>query len=172
MSKLTILGVKVGPCEHKYTTLPVTRMASGAQLELPLHVYNGAKPGPVLALTSTSHGDEIHCIEIIRQAIEAVDLNNLSGTLLFVPSMNPIAMEWGTRNTPIDMYNMNRSFPGNERGWITEQMCHALMPLCDVSDYMIDWHCGLYALALNYIYVKGVEGKLGEDLLKLSTILV
>ncbi len=170
MAEVTIRGVKVGTCERKYATLPVTTMSSGAPLKLPLHILNGANPGPRLLLLSTSHGDEIPSIEIIRQVLDTVDLQKLFGTIVAIPCMNPIGLEWLTRNTPVDMYNMNRTFPGNSHGWVTEQMAAAISPICDEVDYMIDWHSGMYNVAINYVLLKRVPGELGEKVKELSFI--
>ncbi len=67
---------------------------------------------------------------------------------------NPLAFEWDWRNTPQDCYNMNRTYPGNSRGWVTEQMASVVSPLCDYADALIDWHGGGYGDAIHYVLSK------------------
>ena len=49
---------------------------------------------------------------------------------------------------------MNRTYPGNAKGWFTEQLAATISPLCDDADYLIDWHGGEYGLAINYVLLK------------------
>lgn len=154
MAEVTILGHKVGSCTHEYFTLPVCYMANGSKMEIPVHVINGAKPGPKLMLTALSHGDAPSGQEHIRRVIEEVDMDQLSGTIIAVPCQNPVAFEWNRRNTPLDSYNMNRTYPGNPNGWFTEKLAATISPLCDEADYLIDWHGGECGMAINYVLLK------------------
>ena len=135
MAEVVIQGHKVGSYTRDYFTLPVSYMANGSKMEIPVHVVNGARPGPKLML-------------------ETVDMDKLSGTIIAVPCQNPVAFEWNRRNTPLDSYNMNRTFPGNAKGWFTEQLAATISPLCDDADYLIDWHGGEYGMAINYVLLK------------------
>ena len=171
MSEVTIQGHKVAGGTRAYFTLPVSYMANGSMMEIPVHVVNGVKPGPKLMLTALSHGDAPTGLEVIRQVLESVDIDQLSGTIIAVPCQNPVAFEWNRRNTPLDSYNMNRTYPGNPKGWFTEQLAATISPLCDDADYLIDWHGGEFGMALNYVLLKlkgggflGERGPKGEGL--------
>ncbi len=157
-----ILGVKVNRCEHKRIDLPVSYLASGLKLTIPLHVYNGRADGPTLMLTSLGHGDAISGFEIIRQTVEQLDLDKLAGTLLVMPCLNPIAFEWDSRNTPIDMNNMNRAHPGKADGWFTDMLASVVTPICDYADALLDWHGGSYGTAINYVLTSRAAGELGK----------
>lgn len=154
MGSVTIKGYEAKAGEHVFYRMPVSKLASGLELELPLHILNGKEEGPVLMLTALSHGDATTGFEVIRQVMEQVDLDQLKGTIVAVPLQNPLAFEWDWRNTPQDCYNMNRTYPGNPRGWITEQMSSVISPLCDYADALIDWHGGGYGDAINYVLSK------------------
>lgn len=162
MGAIEILGIKANPSQHVYGTIPVTTLASGAPVSVPVHILNGAQEGPRLLLTAASHGDASTGLECIRQTLEQVDLNELSGTIIAVPCQNPVAFEWDSRNTPIDHYNMNRTYPGNPYGWFTEQMAAAVSPLCKEADCLIDWHGGGYGCAINYVLISRQDGELGD----------
>lgn len=162
MSEVTINGYTAKSGEHAFYRMPVSRLASGLELALPLHILNGVNPGPTLMLTAVSHGDATTGFECIRQVMEQVDLNELRGTIIAVPMQNPIAFEWDWRNTPLDCYNMNRTYPGNPRGWVTEQMAAVVSPLCDYADALIDWHGGGYGDAINYVLSKQGSADVGS----------
>lgn len=168
MSNVTIAGFEVKPKERIYREIPVTTLASGAEISIPLHILNGSKEGPVLFLNAVSHGDATTGFECIRRTLERIDLNRLSGTVVAVPCANPIAFEWGMRNTPIDKNNMNRSFPGNPKGWFTEQCAAAVASICKDADCLIDWHGGGYGRASNYVLIKRIESELGEKVRELA----
>jgi predicted deacylase len=170
MNDVKIGGVSAKAGERVYATLPVTTMAGGLSLEIPLHIVNGAKPGPKILLLSSSHGDEIASIELIRLILAELNPTKLAGTVVAIPAMNPVAVEWQSRNTPIDMCNMNRSFPGNPKGWLTEQMAAAISPLCHEVDYMIDWHSGMYNVGINYVLVQADDSPLGRKVRELSFV--
>lgn len=154
MSEVTVCGFTVKPGERFRGLLPVTTLASGLELSIPVHILNGKKPGPRLMLTALSHGDATTGFEVIRRVLNHVDVEALSGTIIAIPCQNPIAFEWGTRGTPTDMYNMNRSYPGTPKGWFTEQLTAAIVPVCKDADALIDWHGGGYGCAINYVLLK------------------
>lgn len=170
MSEISVLGIHAGSGQRVYGTLPVTTMANGMKLELPVHIVNGVKPGPKILLTGLSHGDATTGLEVIRQVLEQVDMDELCGTIIAVPCQNPVAFEWDSRNTPIDSYNMNRTYPGNTKGWFTEQMAAAISPLCEHADCLIDWHGGGYGCAINYMLLKLGVGGVTDEVTKLGLI--
>ena len=58
------------------------------------------------------HGDELDGLLIARELVRTLDPSTLKGTVRILGVANPLAMEGITRNTPIDMLDMNRLFPG------------------------------------------------------------
>ena len=73
----------------------------------------------------------------------ALQPKDIKGRLVILPSANfPAAME-GRRTSPIDEGNLNRSFPGDAEGTITQQIAyfieHSLLP---GFDYSFDFHSG------------------------------
>ncbi len=65
----------------------------------------------------------------------------LRGTVILMPALNPPAVEARTRVSPIDEKNLNRVFPGDADGTITERIAHLVtsrvLPLADV---VLDLH--------------------------------
>lgn len=168
MAETMVLGKKIGGGERAYMTLPVTTMASGYRLEVPVHVVNGRNPGPKIFLNAVSHGDAYTGIRVIKRVLDTVDAAELSGTIIAVPCANPIAFEWDSRNTPVDMSNLNRSFPGSAKGWFTDQVAEVVSSICGEADMLIDWHGGSYGCAINYILMKKAEGELSQRIMDLG----
>ena len=52
----------------------------------------------------------------MRCIVERMRRVSFSGTILALPCANPLAYESRTRNTPIDMIDLNRVFPGDPGG--------------------------------------------------------
>jgi len=138
--------------------LTVTTLASGMELRIPVHRVTGAQPGPVLGVTAGIHGDEYLPIEVIRQLVTKLDPAQLRGTVLAIPVVNPLAFESQTRNLPIDMLNLNRVFPGDRDGWLTEQLaavvCEKYLPQIE---YLVDLHAGGAQPTVDYVYVQNDE---------------
>lgn len=168
MSNVTIAGFEVKPNERIYREIPVTTLANGSEVSIPVHILNGSKKGPVLFLNALSHGDCTTGFECIRRTLERIDLDKLSGTVVAVPCANPVGFEWGFRNTLVDNHNMNRAFPGNPNGWFTDQCAAAVSSICKDADCLIDWHGGGYGTAINYILMKKPGGELEEKVRELA----
>jgi predicted deacylase len=67
-------------------------------------------------------------------------------------------MEGVTRNTPIDMLDMNRLFPGSPDGWLSEQQAHAIAhEFIDRIEVLVDLHCGGTFPWVDYCYVVNDE---------------
>jgi predicted deacylase len=62
-----------------FSWLPVTTLASGMELRLPVHRITGAQPGPVLGITAGIHGDEYLPLETVRQLVRQLDPAQMSG---------------------------------------------------------------------------------------------
>lgn len=139
---------------HTIDSIPVARMASGMDLKIPVHVLQGASPGPTVGITASIHGDELLGTEICRRVVQAVDLNTLKGRLIVIPVCNPLAFEAYSRNTPIDSNNLNRVFPGTSDSWLSELIARGLAEyLVPKLDALLDLHGGGAAPTVDYVYI-------------------
>lgn len=137
-----------------YERIPVTTLASGHDLFIPLHRLEGATAGPTFGLSAVVHGDEPLTNEVVRRILTEIDPAELRGTLLAVPIANPLAFEALARHTPIDQLDMNRNFPGAPAGWLSEQMAHALATkFVSQLDYHVDLHTGGIYPTVDYVYI-------------------
>src|SRR5437660_5068605 len=137
-----------------FEKIPVTTLASGFELFIPLHRLVGRTSGPTLGLSAVVHGDEPLTNEIVRQVLLRIDPAELRGTLLAVPIVNPLAFESLTRHTPIDMLDLNRNFPGAPSGWLSEKTAHILgTEFVSQLDVHVDLHTGGVFPTVDYVYI-------------------
>lgn len=170
MVAIKVRDLTVQPGDRGQTRIEVCQMAGGYPLTLPLHILHGTRPGPKLLLVAAVHGEEIFAIEVIRQVLRRIELPRLAGSVLAIPVANPPSLEWRTRNTPIDMLNMNRVFPGNKEGWITERLAAAVAEIVEDVDVVIDLDGGNSERVIHYTYVKQAEGAWGRQVEELSRV--
>jgi predicted deacylase len=71
-----------------------------------------------------------------------------------LPVANPLAYETNTRNTPTDHVNLNRVFPGDPDGWLTEQLAAKIDQRFLVGlDAYVDLHAGGAYPVVDYVYL-------------------
>lgn len=138
---------------HTIEEIPVTTLASGHRLALTVHTLTGAQEGPRMVLFGGIHGDEPLGSETVRRVLQTVDPAELTGTIVAVPVANPYAHQALTRNTPLDGVNINRIFPGNASGSVTEQVAAALCGILEGADHFIDFHSGGNFATVEYAYI-------------------
>lgn len=135
-------GVAEG-IQHGYLKLPVSvdESAWGAVM-IPITVVAGGE-GPTALLTAGIHGDEYEGITALHSLAATLSPEQVNGRVIIIPMANLPAAMAGRRTSPMDKGNLNRSFPGNPDGTVTEQiadyMNRVLIPKCDVA---LDLHSG------------------------------
>lgn len=140
--------------------IPVTRLSNGHDVELVVHVIRGSKDGPKLAMFGGIHGDEPLGTEAVRRVLQKIDPGQISGTIVAVPVANPYAFEAGKMVTPVDGLNLNRIFPGDREGSLTEQLAAVLSGILDDGvTHFIDYHSGgnLACVDYSYLHEAGAE---------------
>ncbi|MCZ4312797.1 succinylglutamate desuccinylase/aspartoacylase family protein [Comamonadaceae bacterium G21597-S1] len=99
--------------------------------------------GPVVLLFGGTHGDEFEGPAALMRLVADLDLDTITGQVIIVPALNAPALQDASRVSPIDGVNLNRAFPGNPQGSITEQIAHyvetVLLPMADAA---VDLHSG------------------------------
>ena len=117
---------------------------SDAAASIPVAVFHGAKPGPVLALVSGLHGTEYASIIALEKVIESLDPAQISGTVIILPLVNIPSFEQKVPHVnPVDGKSMNRFYPGNPAGSQTERVSWQITrQVVERCDYLIDYHGG------------------------------
>lgn len=133
--------IKAG--EKKVINLQIARLVAGTEIDLPIHVYRSVKPGPVVLLSGGLHGDEVNGIEIIRRMIDAKLFDKLKcGSVIAIPVMNIYGFLNFSRELP-DGKDINRSFPGNNKGSLAARVAFNLTKtVLQEIDFGVDFHTG------------------------------
>ena len=129
--------------QHGFLRLPYSRDDSAwGSVMIPIAVIRNGE-GPTALLTGGNHGDEYEGPIALFDLARTLRSAEISGRVIIVPAMNQPAFAAGTRTSPIDRGNLNRSFPGRPDGTVTEKIAdyfaRALLPLADV---VLDFHSG------------------------------
>ncbi len=139
---ISVAGSKIKPGQQATIGVPVARLYTHNELAMPVHVVHGRREGPRLFLCGAIHGDEIIGTEIIRRLIKLKRLNSIVGTLLAVPVVNVYGFLQQSRYSP-DRRDLNRFFPGSEKGSLTSQLADTVMKeVIQGSTHGIDLHAG------------------------------
>lgn len=139
---ITINGITVNPGEQQVIDLPVAKLYTHANVNIPLQVICSKKPGPRLFISAAIHGDELNGVEIVRRLVKTSALKRLSGTLIVIPIVNVFGIIQHSRYLP-DRRDLNRSFPGSKRGSLAARLAHIFLhEVVRQCDYGIDLHTG------------------------------
>lgn len=126
-------------------SLKIGEMPNGMPYLVPVLVATGAEDGPTLFVNGAMHGDEPLSTAVISETWRALDPKKLRGRFLATPMANFAAVATRTRRNIIEMYpgphDMNRVFPGDADGIITERIAALLMSkFVSAADYVFDVH--------------------------------
>ena len=117
---------------------------SDAALSIPVAVFHGAKPGPVLAIVAGSHGTEYTSIIALEKLITTLNPAEISGTVIIVPLINIQSFEQKVPHlNPVDKKSMNRWYPGKMDGTQTDRASYLITKqVVEQCDHLIDLHGG------------------------------
>lgn len=139
---VTINKTRIASGERATINLPVAKLYTHTNLAMPVHVINGRRDGPTLFVCAAIHGDEINGVEIIRRLIKLPLLSRLRGALIAIPIVNVHGFLDRSRYLP-DRRDLNRSFPGTERGSLAARIANLFMAeIVEQSNFGIDLHTG------------------------------
>lgn len=129
--------------QHGFLRLPYSRDDSAwGSVMIPITVVKNGE-GPTALLTGGNHGDEYEGPIALFDLARTLKAEDVSGRVIIIPAMNYPAFVAGTRTSPIDKGNMNRSFPGRPDGTVTPKIAdyfqRVLLPLADI---VLDFHSG------------------------------
>jgi N-alpha-acetyl-L-2,4-diaminobutyrate deacetylase len=129
--------------QHGFLRLPYSRDDSAwGSVMIPVTVIKNGE-GPTALLTGGNHGDEYEGPIALFDLAQTLQAQDVQGRVIIVPAMNYPAFLAGTRTSPIDKGNLNRSFPGRPDGTVTQKIAdyfqRELLPLADI---VLDFHSG------------------------------
>ena len=120
----------------------------GASTRLPLGVISHGS-GPTVIIEGGNHGDEYEGPIVISELIRELDPTEIQGRLILMPAINAPAVIAGQRTSPDDRLNLNRSFPGDPHGSMTQQIAAFMADeIYPRGDAFLDLHSGGSSLDL------------------------
>lgn len=146
------------------TVLPGEKMSGYAgvldtNFKMPITVINGSKEGKTVVITSGIHGGEYPCIETAIELAQEIDSKQISGQLIIIHPVNTSAF-WSRISyiVPEDGKNINRLFPGNENGTVSDKISYVITTeYQDRADFYIDIHGGdIHEQLPPYVYYPGI----------------
>ncbi len=139
---MIIAGTEIKRGQSVNIDMPLVRLYTDTEINMPIHVRRGRKSGPTLFVSAAVHGDEINGIEIVRRLMTHKALAITAGTLILAPMVNVYGVLNKSRYMP-DRRDLNRSFPGSEHGSLAAVVAHRfLTEIVQRCDYGIDLHTG------------------------------
>jgi len=138
-----VIGGEIIPLRtRRLIELQLPPLYTHTPMTLPVHVIRGSKDGPRLFVSAAIHGDELNGTEIIRRLLKQPALKRLRGTLVAVPIVNVYGLIHHSRYLP-DRRDLNRSFPGSEKGSLAARVAHLFMSeIVHNCSHGIDLHTG------------------------------
>lgn len=110
--------------------------------------------GPTALFVSGNHGDEYEGQIALCNLAKSLDPTRMHGRVIILPAANFPAAIAGRRTSPIDEGNLNRLFPGDTDGTVTQQIAYyieeELVPLADLV-------CDLHSGGSSLMYVPSVQ---------------
>ena len=115
-----------------------------------------------ISVVTGIHGDELEgqyvCFELQRRIEE--EKESLTGIVDIYPAMNPLGIDSITRGIPAFDLDMNRLFPGNIDGNMTEYLAAGIIKDVAGSDLVIDIHASnIYLTEIPQIRINELHEK-------------
>jgi predicted deacylase len=125
--------------------LQVSTRSDGSPFGIPVNAIIGKEKGPTLVIEACIHGDETEGTLAALTIMDELKPDELKGTVISIPVLNIRAYETGTRGNPDERYNydMNRLFPGNPNGSVSERFVHVYFSqIVKRADTVVSLHGG------------------------------
>ena len=160
----SIAGIQASPGETVSGYLEVAPL-NDSGTRIPLTIIHGAESGPTLALIAGVHGYEYAPILALHRLRGEIDPSKLFGIVVMVHIANlPGFQGRGIYLSPEDKKNLNRVFPGDPVGTLSERIAQQITEhVIEQSDYVIDMHAGDGNEALRPFTYLPVTGKKSLD---------
>ncbi len=130
-----------------YLKIPYSRNTSAwGQVLIPIIQFKNGK-GPTVLLSGGVHGDEYEGPVALIKLVQRLKVEQVSGRIIILPAVNLPAHLSATRLSPLDQLDLNRSFPGDSKGSITQVIAdYVNRELIGRADMVVDMHSGGHSL--------------------------
>jgi uncharacterized protein len=112
-------------------------------VRLPVLLVRGDVQGPALVVSAGVHGDEFEGVRAIYELFEELRPEEMSGSWIGVPVVNPPAHQACSRLSSLDGQNLARVFPGKPDGTVSEQIAWTFdQKVLSQASFYLDLHSG------------------------------
>ena len=120
----------------------VVRLPLAVDEELAVRKNRLGGGGKRLCVVTGTHGDELEGQYVVWRLNRLLreQPQHWKGTVDIYPAMNPLGISTMTRGIPLCDLDMNRTFPGNENGSMSEYIAARLVADMQGADAVIDIH--------------------------------
>lgn len=128
--------------QQGWLRLNVSNSTNTGFIPIPIAVFKNGE-GPRVLLLGGVHGDEYEGQVMAMKLMRTLKFDNVCGQIIILNATNAPAAYAGTRTSPLDDGNLNRSYPGHPRGTPTEEIAYFINNvLLPGVDYLLDFHSG------------------------------
>lgn len=116
--------------------------ADSSRTEIPATLISGKLKGPTLTVAAGIHGTSYAAIAAVMKLRKEINPEKLKGNLILIPVLNMDSFYSRSDDThPIDKKDLNRCFPGNAAGTITEVIADFITTkIFDATDVFLEVH--------------------------------
>lgn len=133
--------------------------ADGSDAVLFITELVGETDGPTVGISASIHGNENTGSQAVLELYRQLKDMRIKGRILLLPVANPRSFAVNHRHNPLDQLNLNREFPGDDRGTYSQQLAFALArDYFDKIEANIDLHSGTDRPTVDYVYIWSDEG--------------
>ncbi len=139
---------------------------------LPVIALSADRPGPTVVVTGNLHGDELTGLLAVHELDRLLEAELVCGAVRLYPSLNPGGLRAQTRTVPEDGMDLNRVFPGDERGGAASRLAATLWAdiLAHRPDVVLDLHADAavsvpYAIVDRPVFLRGAAVRVMETAL-------
>lgn len=163
-------SAEASPGEKGFGRLEAGETRDGGGFGLPVAAVNGAEDGPTLYLQAASDGDELNGVGVVKETVQRLDAEELSGQLLCVGVLNFHGFQSAEHRNPVDDTKINRAFPGDREGSSSERLAALVyQEAVGRADLALDLHQGSTSRMIDEVRVRcGTGHELHTECLALA----
>lgn len=140
LNKFKLEEFEPGKYDLRFTA---AELLDGTQLILRVGVIKGTSKGPVISFLAAQHGNEWNGTYICHKLFNDFDFKIIRGSVILIPTANPIAFHQGQRVSMMDNIDMNRAWGLSHRRKPTEHLAQGIYEsFIKKSNYVLDIHSG------------------------------
>lgn len=142
MKEMVINGVRIRPGQSINIEIAIARLPTHTLIDLPVFIDRAKDDGPTVLISGGVHGDEMNGIVTVKRMLEEGLFKPKKGTIIYIPLVNVYGFLSNSRTFP-DGRDLNRSFPGSNKGSLASQIAYILTnQIIPNIDFGIDMHTG------------------------------